>query len=106
MPAACSLNNRSSLVTRLHVDFKQSLQLLLSALTSSRPPALQLAAGSAPPDSRRFSPDISDRENLQYHWIQVENMPEIWKRLHAVGLQTTEAGGDCPPGGSRLAAGR
>jgi sulfite reductase (ferredoxin) len=44
----------------------------------------------------RDTADISDRENLQYHWIQVENMPEIWKRLDAVGLQTTEACGDCP----------
>lgn len=40
--------------------------------------------------------DISDRQNIQYHWIQVEDMPEIWKRLDAVGLQTTEACGDCP----------
>jgi sulfite reductase (ferredoxin) len=44
----------------------------------------------------RDTADISDRENLQYHWIQIENMPEIWKRLDAVGLQTTEACGDCP----------
>jgi sulfite reductase (ferredoxin) len=44
----------------------------------------------------RDTADISDRENVQYHWIQIENMPEIWKRLDAVGLQTTEAGGDCP----------
>ena len=44
----------------------------------------------------RDTADISDRQNVQYHWIQVENMPEIWKRLDAVGLQTTEACGDCP----------
>jgi sulfite reductase (ferredoxin) len=44
----------------------------------------------------RDTADISDRENVQYHWIQIENMPEIWKRLDAVGLQTTEACGDCP----------
>jgi sulfite reductase (ferredoxin) len=44
----------------------------------------------------RDTADISDRENLQCHWIQVENMPEIWTRLDAVGLQTTEACGDCP----------
>lgn len=44
----------------------------------------------------RDTADISDRENVQYHWIQVENMPEIWKRLDAVGLKTTEACGDCP----------
>jgi sulfite reductase (ferredoxin) len=44
----------------------------------------------------RDTADISDRENVQYHWIEVENMPEIWRRLDAVGLQTTEACGDCP----------
>ena len=44
----------------------------------------------------RDTADISDRENVQYHWIQIENMPEIWRRLEAVGLSTTEACGDCP----------
>ncbi|MFJ1460812.1 nitrite/sulfite reductase [Nocardia sp. N2S4-5] len=44
----------------------------------------------------RDTADLSDRENLQYHWIEIENVPEIWRRLDAVGLQTTEACGDCP----------
>jgi sulfite reductase (ferredoxin) len=44
----------------------------------------------------RDTADISDRENVQYHWIKVENVPEIWRRLDAVGLQTAEACGDCP----------
>jgi sulfite reductase (ferredoxin) len=44
----------------------------------------------------RDTADISDRENVQFHWIRVEDMPEIWERLAAVGLQTTEACGDCP----------
>ncbi|WP_395310967.1 nitrite/sulfite reductase [Mycobacterium sp. AMU20-3851] len=44
----------------------------------------------------RDTADLSDRQNVQYHWIEVENMPEIWRRLDAVGLQTTEACGDCP----------
>jgi sulfite reductase (ferredoxin) len=44
----------------------------------------------------RDTADISDRENVQYHWIEIENVPEIWERLDAVGLQTTEACGDCP----------
>ena len=44
----------------------------------------------------RDTADISDRENVQYHWIQIEDVPEIWERLAAVGLQTTEACGDCP----------
>ncbi|MBS1694086.1 MAG: nitrite/sulfite reductase [Actinobacteria bacterium] len=52
--------------------------------------------GSISSDFARDTADISDRQNIQYHWIEVENMPEIWKRLDAVGLQTTEACGDCP----------
>ncbi|NLJ54446.1 MAG: nitrite/sulfite reductase, partial [Intrasporangiaceae bacterium] len=40
--------------------------------------------------------DISDRQNIQYHWIRVEDVPEIWRRLESVGLQTTEACGDTP----------
>lgn len=44
----------------------------------------------------RDTADISDRQNVQYHWIEVENVPEVWRRLDDVGLQTTEACGDCP----------
>lgn len=53
----------------------------------------------------RDTADISDRMNLQYHWIEIEDVPEVWERLAAVGLQTTEACGDCPRGmlGSPLA---
>ena len=44
----------------------------------------------------RGTADISDRQNIQYHWIRVEDVPEIWRRLEEVGLQTTEACGDTP----------
>ena len=44
----------------------------------------------------RDTADISDRQNVQYHWIRIEDMPAIWRRLDEVGLQTTEACGDCP----------
>ncbi|WP_455901925.1 nitrite/sulfite reductase [Rhodococcus gordoniae] len=44
----------------------------------------------------RDTADLSDRQNVQYHWIEVENVPEIWRRLESVGLKTTEACGDCP----------
>jgi sulfite reductase (ferredoxin) len=47
-------------------------------------------------DFARDTADISDRQNIQYHWIRVEDVPEIWRRLEAVGLQTTEACGDTP----------
>ncbi|MFT4087088.1 MAG: nitrite/sulfite reductase [Gordonia sp. (in: high G+C Gram-positive bacteria)] len=44
----------------------------------------------------RNTADLSDRENVQYHWINVEDVPTIWQRLDEVGLKTTEACGDCP----------
>jgi sulfite reductase (ferredoxin) len=44
----------------------------------------------------RDSADISDRQNVQLHWIRVEDVPTIWQKLEAVGLYTTEACGDCP----------
>ncbi len=40
--------------------------------------------------------DITDRQNVQLHWIRIEDVPEIWERLEAVGLGTTEACGDSP----------
>ena len=40
--------------------------------------------------------DITDRQNIQLHWIDVRDMPEIWRRLESVGLSTTEACGDTP----------
>ena len=44
----------------------------------------------------RGSADVTDRQNIQLHWIRIEDVPEIWNRLEAVGLSTTEACGDCP----------
>lgn len=44
----------------------------------------------------RDTADITDRQNIQYHWIRIEDVPTIWERLEAVGLSTTEACGDCP----------
>jgi sulfite reductase (ferredoxin) len=40
--------------------------------------------------------DITDRQNVQLHWIRVEDVPAIWDKLEAVGLSTTEACGDTP----------
>jgi len=40
--------------------------------------------------------DITDRQNVQLHWIRIEDVPTIWTKLEAVGLSTTEACGDTP----------
>ena len=44
----------------------------------------------------RGTADITDRQNIQLHWIRIEDVPEIWRRLESVGLHTTEACGDTP----------
>jgi len=44
----------------------------------------------------RDTADITDRQNVQLHWVRIEDMPAIWERLEGVGLSTTEACGDTP----------
>lgn len=40
--------------------------------------------------------DITTRQAIQFHWLTVENLPEIIEALHEVGLDATESCGDCP----------
>ena len=40
--------------------------------------------------------DITDRQNVQFHWIRIEDVPEIWARLEEVGLSSLQACGDVP----------
>ncbi|WP_430296346.1 nitrite/sulfite reductase [Sinomonas sp. B1-1] len=47
-------------------------------------------------DFARGTAGITDRQNIQLHWVEIENVPEIWRRLESVGLRTTEACGDVP----------
>ena len=61
------------------------------------PEALRVLGGISA-DFARGSADITDRQNIQYHWIEIESMPEIWRRLDTVGLETTTACGDSPRG--------
>jgi sulfite reductase (ferredoxin) len=44
----------------------------------------------------RDTADITDRQNVQLHWVRIEDVPAIWQRLEAVGLTTNEACGDTP----------
>ena len=44
----------------------------------------------------RDTADLTDRQNVQLHWIRIEDVPAIWEALEAVGLSTTEACGDTP----------
>jgi sulfite reductase (ferredoxin) len=44
----------------------------------------------------RDTADVTDRQNIQYHWIEIEDVPAIWRRLEPLGMLTTEACGDTP----------
>jgi sulfite reductase (ferredoxin) len=40
--------------------------------------------------------DVTDRQNIQLHWIRIEDVPRIWEALEASGLSSQEACGDTP----------
>jgi sulfite reductase (ferredoxin) len=40
--------------------------------------------------------DVTDRQNIQLHWIRIEEVPAIWSRIESTGLTTSEACGDTP----------
>src|SRR5262245_47780661 len=44
----------------------------------------------------RDTADLTDRQNVQLHWIRIEDVPAIWRELEGVGLTTAEACGDTP----------
>ncbi|WP_232662970.1 nitrite/sulfite reductase [Pseudonocardia sp. TRM90224] len=54
------------------------------------------AVGEISQQYARDTADVTDRQNIQYHWIQIEDMPAIWAKLEGLGLLTTEACGDTP----------
>jgi ferredoxin-nitrite reductase len=38
--------------------------------------------------------DLTTRQDVQMHWIKMENVPEIWHRLEEAGITTVQACGD------------
>ena len=38
--------------------------------------------------------DLTTRQDVQMHWIKMENVPEIWRRLEEAGITTVQACGD------------
>ena len=54
--------------------------------------------GSVSNDFARGTADITDRQNIQLHWVEIGSVPELWQRLESVGLTTIEGCGDTPRG--------
>ncbi len=59
-------------------------------------PAAVRALGEIGVDFARDPADVTDRENIQYHLIDIKDVPTIWERLDAVGIHSIEACGDSP----------
>ncbi|WP_323172937.1 ferredoxin--nitrite reductase [Natrialba sp. PRR66] len=38
--------------------------------------------------------DLTTRQSVQLHWIDLEDVPEIWEKLESVGVHTRSSGGD------------
>ncbi|MCC2591967.1 nitrite/sulfite reductase [Tessaracoccus sp. OS52] len=74
--------------------FMMRIRIDGGALTTEQ---LRVVAGIST-DFARDTADISDRQNIQLHWVAIEDVPEIWHRLESVGLETTMACGDTPRG--------
>ncbi|AWB84741.1 nitrite/sulfite reductase [Corynebacterium liangguodongii] len=54
------------------------------------------AVGELSRDWARSTIDLTDRQNIQLHWVAIEDVPAIWDKLEAVGLNTWDACGDVP----------
>jgi sulfite reductase (ferredoxin) len=54
------------------------------------------ALGTIGRDFARDTADVTDRQNVQFHWVRIEDVPEIWNRLDGAGLSSLEACGDSP----------
>jgi sulfite reductase (ferredoxin) len=72
--------------------FMMRIRIDGGALSSEQ---LRVVAGISTEFGRDLA-DITDRQNVQLHWVRIEDVPTIWERLESVGLSTTEACGDTP----------
>ncbi|WIM67465.1 nitrite/sulfite reductase [Corynebacterium breve] len=54
------------------------------------------AVGEISRDWARSTIDLTDRQNIQLHWVEIENVPAIWEKLESVGLNTWDGCGDVP----------
>ena len=54
------------------------------------------AVGEISRDYCRSTADLTDRQNIQLHWVSIEDVPAMWEKLESVGLNTWDACGDVP----------
>jgi len=59
-------------------------------------PARLRAVGEISRDYARSTADFTDRQNIQLHWLRIEDIPAIWEKLDSVGLSPLLGCGDVP----------
>ena len=62
----------------------------------SSPPQALRTIGQVSTKYARDTADLTDRQNVQLHWVRIEDVPDIWEAVEGVGLSTAEACGDVP----------
>ncbi|MCZ8514920.1 nitrite/sulfite reductase [Paenibacillus filicis] len=72
--------------------FMMRVRINSGVLTTDQARAL---AGIAKDYGRNLM-DVTTRQAIQFHWLTVEQLPDIFNRLEKVGLYSWEACGDCP----------
>jgi ferredoxin-nitrite reductase len=72
--------------------FMMRIRIPSGILTSEQARVL----GGISQDYGRDLVDVTTRQSIQFHWLRVENLPDIFNRLEKVGLYSYEACGDCP----------
>jgi sulfite reductase (ferredoxin) len=78
-------------------DIEDSYFMLRVRIPGGQLEAEQLRTiGEVADEFGRGVADVTDRQNIQYHWIRIEDVPEIWRRLESVGLTTRTTCGDAP----------
>ena len=54
------------------------------------------AIGEVSSKYARGTADFTDRQNVQLHWVRIEDVPALWDRLEEVGIDTYFGCGDVP----------
>jgi len=66
---------------------------LRSSARSEWPPTRSRRSVDSPVFGNRYA-DLTTRQDIQLHWLRIEDIPRIWQRFHDVGLTTVQACGD------------
>lgn len=78
-------------------ELEDEFFMLRVRITGGRLTTTQLRTiGELSRDFARNTADLTNRQNIQLHWVRIEDVPHIWQRLAEVDLLTTEACGDTP----------